>query len=263
MSDFVPYEEWLEGLSWVQSGDCVYVVSDVFDIAKAVRAQGERFEPHKLIDKLQEMVGKEGTLLFATFNWDFCGGTPFDYYKTPVRTGALSKKALEREEFVRTKHPLYSFAVWGKDQALLEQNDSKTSFGPGTIFAYLYEKNAKVLNVGIPALKGVTYVHHVEQMVGVPYRYHKDFTGSYTDKNGVCSERTYSMYVRDLIKDPQYRGDFKPLEEQMKAEKLITPAEYYGVESSLILIRDLDMAVRRDILENDSRGLYVYNGQKP
>ena len=174
MSDFVPYEEWLEGLSWVQSGDCVYVVSDVLDIAKAVRAQGERFEPHKLIDKLQEMVGKEGTLLFATFNWDFCGGTPFDYYKTPVRTGALSKKALEREEFVRTKHPLYSFAVWGKDQALLEQNDAKTSFGPGTIFAYLYEKNAKVLNVGIPALKGVTYVHHVEQMGGVPYRYHKD-----------------------------------------------------------------------------------------
>ncbi|HBB59358.1 MAG TPA: hypothetical protein DCZ52_03680, partial [Lachnospiraceae bacterium] len=44
-------------------------------------------------------------------------------------------------------------------------------------------------------------VHYVEEMIGVPYRYLKDFTAGYIDEDGKLSERTYCMHVRDLRAD--------------------------------------------------------------
>lgn len=262
MSEYIPCEEWVEGLNRIQKGDCLYVVSDCLELAKAVREAGGRFSPDRLIDKLQELVGEEGTLLFPTFNWDFCQGAAFDYYKTPVKTGALSKAALKREEFARTEHALYSFAVWGKDREKLLANKNVNSFGPGTIFEYMYEKNAKVMVIGIGPLKGTTYIHHVEQMVEVPYRYNKEFTADYTDKDGNTAKRTYCMYVRDLEMDPKHINGFEPLAEKMIGEGFITTLEYLGIGFSFLNIRDLDKAVKEDILENDSRNMYVYHGQK-
>jgi len=261
MNDFVPCSEWLEKQNWVQPGDCVYVVSDVLGLAKAVKEQGERFVPEELVEKLKALVGTEGTLLFPTFNWGFCKGETFDYAKTPVKTGALSKAALKKEEFVRTKHPIYSFAVWGKAQDALTEMDPRDSFGEGTVFEYMYEQNAKVLVVGLPALQGTTYLHHVEQIVGVPYRYNKEFQATYVDKEGVASEKTYRMYVRDLEMDPRHINGFAPLAEKMQKEGSIKKGQYCGVEFYLLRVRDLHEAVKEDILHNDSRNMYVYNGQ--
>jgi aminoglycoside 3-N-acetyltransferase len=44
----------------------------------------------------------------------------------------------------------------------------------------------------------MTFYHHVEEMHNVPYRYHKTFTGDYTDADGVKGRRTYGLFVRDI-----------------------------------------------------------------
>ena len=253
------FGDWLEALNWLEKGNHVYVVSDMLELAKVYKEQGVKLELDLLIDKLQLLVGEEGTLMFPTFNWDFCQGIGFDYHKTPVRTGALSKAALKRQDFVRTAHPIYSFAVWGKHRQELIENASVDSFGSGTIFDMLYDWNAKVLVIGLPPLQGVTYIHHVEQKVGVPYRYSKDFTADYVDAAGVCSRRTYRMYVRDLEMDPRHVNGFEPLAEQMKAGGLIQTDVYGGsVPCHMLRVSDLDAAVRKDIMENDSQNMYVY-----
>lgn len=258
MTDMMSVTEWLGQQSWIEKGDCVYVVSDMLELAKIYKEQGKRLILDELIDKLQRLVGEEGTLLFPTFNWDFCKGVTFDYYKTPVRTGALPKAALKRRDFERTAHPLYSFAVWGAHKQELLENDCKDSFGPGTIFEKLYQWDAKVLVIGLPALKGVTYIHHVEQMVGVPYRYNKEFTGTYIDKEGRALEKSYCMYVRDLEMDPRHIDGFRPLEEKMKKDGLIRIEKYYDVDFSFMEVRKLGSAVEEDILHNDSGNMYVY-----
>ena len=254
--------DYLESLSWIQKGDFLYVVSDMLGLAKVLKEQGSHFRADDLIDKLQQLVGEEGTIVFPTFNWDFCKGIAFDYYQTPSRTGALTKAALKRPDFRRTAHPIYSFAVWGKDSDRLMTNASIDCFGPGTIFEYMYEVDAKGLSIGIPILEGLTYVHHVEQMVGVPYRYHKEFTADYIDAQGVCERRTYRMYVRDLVKDPQYRDFFWPLEVKMMEQGTILRKDYAGVPFVCCKIRDVDAAAKEDILNNDSRCLYYYHGQR-
>ncbi|MCI5955165.1 MAG: AAC(3) family N-acetyltransferase [Lachnospiraceae bacterium] len=256
------FSHWLEQLGWIQKGDCLYVVSDMMELAKHEKCFGRRLVMDEVIDKLQELVGEQGTLLFPTFNWDFCKGVAFDYYKTPSRTGALSKAALKRADFQRTAHPIYSFAVWGKFRDELMADKSVDSFGKGTIFEKMFDWDAKVLDIGVTPLQGVTYVHHVEQMVGVPYRYDKAFTADYTDATGVCEKRTYRMYVRDLVKDPQYVKDFLPLAEKLQKEGIILSEEYDNVDCHTMKIRELDGPVREEILENDSRNLYRYHGQK-
>lgn len=256
------FADWLATLDWIKKGDCVYVISDLLELAKVFRAKGERLVPGELIGALQRMTGEEGTLLFPAFNWDFCKGTGFDYLRTPARTGALPKAALRREDFARTAHPIYSFAVWGAHKEELLGNEARDSFGPGTIFEKMLQWDAKALCVGLDALRGNTYIHHVEQTVGVPYRYNKEFTGEYTDAAGVCERRTYRMYVRDLDMDPRHIDGFRPLEEKMREEGLIRTALYETAPCHVLRLADLDSAVRRDILENDSKNMYIYKHEK-
>ena len=46
----------------------------------------------------------------------------------------------------------------------------------------------------------MTFYHHVEEVYGVDYRYHKEFYGEYEDLNGEITERKYSLFVRDLTR---------------------------------------------------------------
>ena len=253
------FTTWLKEQDWIQAGDCVYVVSDLLELAKFSREMGMRLQPDEVVECLQRIVGEDGTLLFPTFNWDFCKGIPFDYHKTPVKTGALSKAAWKRNDFTRTAHPIYSFAVWGAKRTEILANTSINSFGPGTIFENMYEWDCKALVIGLPALKGLTYIHHVEQMVQVPYRYNKQFTADYVDAEGHLSQRTYGMYVRDLEMDPRHLDGFLPLENKMQEAGLIKKAFYGEVPCEMLRIRDVDMAVKEDILNNDSRNMYHYH----
>ena len=84
-------------------------------------------------------VGQEGDLLFPTFNWGFCSGRGFNYKETPSESGSLSKLALNRNDFIRTKHPIYSFSVKGKEQEILYELDDESGWGKDSLFAYFHK----------------------------------------------------------------------------------------------------------------------------
>ena len=66
----------------------------------------------------------------------------FDYKKTPSNCGSLSNIALQRSDFKRTKHPIHSFAVFGKHKNYLCNLENKSSWGEDSPFKFLY-KNSK------------------------------------------------------------------------------------------------------------------------
>lgn len=256
------FTEYLSETKWINKGDTIYVISDMMSLALEYRKQETKLNLDDLIDFLKESVGPEGNLLFPAFNWDFCKGTAFDIKKTPCKTGALSKAALKRDDFVRTSHPLYSFAVWGKNTDDFLNIDVPNSFGEGTIFDRLTELNARALVIGIPALSGFTYIHHVEQLVGVPFRYNKNFTAEYIDASGNTSTRTYSMYVRDLDMDPRHIDGFKPLEEIMLKDGIIKRKMYGDVILSMMNIPETREPIEKDLTLNDAANMYRYNHSK-
>lgn len=259
MQDYISYENIMEHIEGIQKGDIVYVVSDILDLSVKAREHKERMDLNRFIDSILAKVGLEGTVLIPTFHWGFCKGEAFDIKRTASKTGALGNAAIKRADFKRTAHPIYSFMVWGKDQEQLVSLDAKESFGKESVFGYLHRNEAKALVIGLPTMSGLTFVHYIEQMVGVPYRYNKDFTAPYIDENGEKSIRTYSMYVRDLEMDPRHINGFLPLGEMLEEMGISVNYEVNGIPFHVVDLNAMYPVVEADIKENDSRNMYVYN----
>ena len=168
----------------IDKGDKVLVSSDILRILMLSKKKENNLNPDTIIDMLKEKIGEEGTLLFPTYNWDFCKGKDFNYKTTYSLSGALGNSALKRNDFVRTKNPIYSFAVTGKDKKLLSSINHESCFGLDSPFGYLIKNKGKNLFIDIDYKSGFTFCHVAEETVGVSYRYLKEFTGYYLDRNG-------------------------------------------------------------------------------
>lgn len=197
MNELNKFKKFLNKLD-IRSGDILYVSSDIIPLLTHFKKEGINFNCNKLIEYFLTKIGKNGTLLFPTFNWDFCRGISFDYFKTKSMCGSLSNLALKRKDFMRTKHPIYSFAVSGKYKQKLIDLEYKSGFGKKSIFDFLYKNSAKNLFIGIDYKKGFTFDHYCEEIANVNYRYHKFFKGKYINDNGETKLKEYSMYVRKL-----------------------------------------------------------------
>lgn len=200
------FEEFMETLRQlgIGRGDILYVSSDLKKLFYLLASEHDILLSeersrilHGMVRCIQQMVGEEGTILFPVFSWSFCRGDGFDYRRTKGEVGAFSNWVMQnRKDFVRTRHPMYSFMVWGKDAGYLKTLDNQDAWGVSSPFQYLYENKAKQMMFNIEAYKGLTFGHYVEQFIKVPYRHPKYFFGTYVDEKGNEEIRMYSMYVR-------------------------------------------------------------------
>lgn len=158
--------------------------------------------PNAVIDSLVELITPEGTLLFPTFNFtEWTEAHYFDIKHTPSRMGILTETARQRPGFERSKHPVYSFAVFGSLQNEFLRNDSPNCFGSQSIFSLIHQHNTLMLSLGLDFNSTFSLTHHVETMSGAcTYRYEKSFSGVYVGLDGNPSLKTYTMFVRDLSK---------------------------------------------------------------
>ena len=155
--------------------------------------------PQDVLESFLEAVRPGGTVLFPLFNFDFTKGVPFDINNTPSQMGALTEAARIHPHARRSGHPIYSFAAIGA-QAQKFAVDNFSGYGPDSPFAILRQLGGKIAVLNLDDQNSMTFYHHIEEMLEVPYRFHKKFTGQYTDTNGVSSERTYGLFVRDIEK---------------------------------------------------------------
>ena len=109
-------------------------------------------------------------------------GSASRVYGQNAFTGAIN--IVTSKDFKRTKHPIHSFAVFGKHKNYLCNLENKSSWGEDSPFKFLY-KNAKNLFIGIDYKNGFTMDHYFEQLTNVKYRYHKDFKSTYIDEKKI------------------------------------------------------------------------------
>lgn len=120
---------------------------------------------------LRDAVGPSGTLVFPTYTLHLDAASTYDPMRTPSRNaGALSEYARQRPEARRTLCPLHSHAVAGEAAEVVLAADPSRSLGPGSSFEVMAAAGFELLLLGCPFHLGATFVHHVEAMVGVPYR---------------------------------------------------------------------------------------------
>ncbi len=259
MSDYIKLKDLASHLH-LKEGDNVYVTSDVKQLLYDCMSNGDDTDLNILIDGIIDIIGENATLVFPTFNWAFCKGEPYDHYKTPCKTGSLGKIALAREDFARTKHPIYSFAVWGKDKEKLCALTNKSSFGPDSPFNFMVEHGYRNLFIDKDTQHSFVFVHYAEESNGpVPYRYLKDFTADYTDEKGITRKATYSMNVRNLGMDVE--NTILPLEDEF-IEKGIEDRFYINdIEYKIIELKESYPIMAGDVINNRSRRICSYIGQ--
>ena len=259
MSDYVKLRD-LPALFGLKKGDKVWISSDMKELLYKCIENGDDTDLNVFLDGIIDIIGEEGTILVPTFNWDFCKGKTFDWRKTPCKTGSLGKIALKRDDFRRTIHPIYSFAVWGADRDELCSRDYKSSFGIESPFTYCREHNAKNIFIDVECQHSFTFVHYVEEQEGITYRYLKDFTADYIDENGVKTTRTYSMNVRDLSEDIFIT--IYPFEEDFKKAGASRRFVANGINMKVIDMGTVYPIIAEDVRNNRSRKICTYTSQE-
>ncbi|MBT4837950.1 MAG: hypothetical protein HON94_11455 [Methylococcales bacterium] len=237
----------------INHGDMVLIGSDVFLLAANCRRSAKRFDGNLLIDSLIQKVGNTGTLLFPTFNWGFCRGETFDIKQTKSETGSLSQLALARQDFQRTQHPIYSFSVTGKLTDKLVSLDNKSAFGSDSPFGLLTKHHAKMLIIGIEYNHSLTYVHHVEELTGVPYRSIKNFQAPYIDKTGDKNIKEYSMYVRRL--EAGIINNLNPIGQILEDKKIANIQYFFNIKFVTLDLTKSFQIIKNDIENNHSKNL--------
>ena len=64
----------------IEQGDKILVNSSIVKLMIELKKNSKKFDANLVIDSLINKIGPSGTLMFPTFNWDYCKGEDFDYY---------------------------------------------------------------------------------------------------------------------------------------------------------------------------------------
>ncbi len=161
-----------------------------------------------VIDALRETVGKNGTVLFPTFNFQSWTETHyFDIRETYSNMGVITELARLRPDAVRTPHPIYSFAVLGARQDEFVDCSDPEAYGHNSVFGLFHKLNGMILSIGLHYNDTFSMIHYVEYHTGCDYRRRKNSSGIYVDLAGLPQMRTYSMFVRAT---PRIQTDVVP-----------------------------------------------------
>lgn len=145
----------------------------------------------------------EGILIVPSFTYSWCKGEPFDQLNSECskEMGGYAQNVWKEKRFTRSSNPNFSVAALKNkvNKKIIEEifDTSHSCFGEKSVFDNMY-KLAKEMDGYIILLGGAhndaifrtTFIHYVEEKVGVPNRYLKKF---YNPKNK-------NEYVEQLVR---------------------------------------------------------------
>lgn len=137
------------------------------------------------------------TLIMPSYSFSFCNEEIFDRVNTPSSMGALNEYLRIKHKWLRSCDPLMSNILYGKEHHLVTKI-GKQSVGEGSTFDLLSRSGLKVkfLFLGPRISDCFTYMHFLEAMEGVPYRYDYSFNGTIIDGERKYKDQ-YTLFIRD------------------------------------------------------------------
>ena len=196
--------------------DTLYVHSGLQGSGRVAGARS-RDKLDTIVNGLTEAV-RDGTLILPTFTYSFCHGEVFDRDESPSTVGLLGEHFRRLPGVRRTSDPIFSSAVLGPVDPAFEAPlftvGDKECFGPQSVFAQLIARDGRILFYDV-GFGFCTFIHHVEQQLGVDYRTLKPFRG--TVREGRHEQEAVAHFnVRKLVPgDDPYLG---PLGDVLLAE---------------------------------------------
>lgn len=146
-----------------------------------------------ILDVIKELKVK--TVCMPTFTFSFCNGKEYDPLKSISRMGVLNEFFRKQEGVIRSIDPLMSTAMMGEDTDLV-LNIGHSSCGANSTFDKLrHREGVKFLFLGPKIGDCMTYMHYLEWLYGVEYRYERVFRGNITI-GGITKTEEYNLFCR-------------------------------------------------------------------
>lgn len=127
--------------------------------------------PETVVKALLSVIGPTGNLMVPTFTYSLPGwkGDPFNYEKSPARTGAIPEYIRKRKDSMRSFHPTHSVAALGPERKEITEDHLKaTPLGVGSPFSRMLDRGAKILMLGTRQDTNSS-LHLCEVMANLPY----------------------------------------------------------------------------------------------
>jgi aminoglycoside 3-N-acetyltransferase len=184
----------------LRRGQVVYIGSDFGRMITSPCAnKHELMAAH--LDAIRALVGVEGTVVVPVATLNLCNtDIVFDPATTPSRgMGVFSEFVRVQPGARRSFHPFWSLAALGAQAAEIVEDAPRHAFGYDSPWARLVSADAVSLHIGVQPRHSFSVIHHIELVVGVPYRYTKEFLHPVQRPNGVCIEPFYHFVCyRDM-----------------------------------------------------------------
>lgn len=179
---------------------------DVIVIYSAIWSFGYRLGcsyddiPARLFDIIDSVIGKNRTVLFPTFTNRFVKTRTFDLILDDSDcSGVLANHAMHSRDFRRTRQPIHSYTVRGPRAEEVLSRPCTTAWGDDSVIAWMGDVNARICPLGLPWHFACSFFHRMEDVLNVPYRYYKRFSGTLLENSreiGSCVEVKFSYSLR-------------------------------------------------------------------
>lgn len=151
----------------------------------------------ELLGSILDVIKSLGvrTICMPTFTFSFCNKVDFDPVNSSSKMGALNEYFRKQDGVIRSVDPLMSVALMGEDIDLV--NDiGHSSCGANSTFDKLHHReNVKFLMLGAKIGDCMTFMHYLEWLYSVDYRYDRKFVGNVV-VNGKTEKVEYDLFTR-------------------------------------------------------------------
>ncbi|MCQ2309956.1 MAG: AAC(3) family N-acetyltransferase [Bacteroidales bacterium] len=148
---------------------------------------------YELLDVIKSLGVK--TICMPTFTFSFCNGLDYNPATSISKMGVLNEFFRKQDGVVRSGDPLMSVALIGEDKDLV-MGIGHASCGENSTFDKLHHRdNVKFLFLGPKIGDCMTYMHYMEWLYSVDYRYNRMFRGNVII-DGKTSVEEYELFVR-------------------------------------------------------------------
>lgn len=197
--------------------------------------------------KLLKKIGRNGTLIIPTYNYDFTKGLLFNHNSYNSQVGYLSNYFLKNFSPKRTYDPVFSHAVKGKLQNKFLNKKNYECFGEKSIFRNVYDYNFKILGFCC-SLNTMTFLHYLEKKFNVGYRYNKKFSS-----NMIIGKKktkvTIKYFVGKKIKD--YKLKSRKIEDAFKNSSNFLFSDFGKFNCWIINSKNCYQLIKKKIKKKD------------
>lgn len=185
------------------------------------------------------------TILIPAYTYSYTKSGVFHNNFTKSESGRFSEECRVNYNFFRTPNPVFSYLDTESYLKNISEIDHLDAFSERSVFGYLHHKDAVLVNMALEIFLA-TPIHYIEQMVGVEYRYFKNFPGiMYTD------DKSYHKI------NFEYQVRVRGIDTSWDRDKMLSD----GVKNNIIHISKLkDISFRW--LWNDKYFDFLYNKLK-